>query len=166
MRIHGDLIIFLFLLLCRLAYTLECYIAPPDPASRRRSPVPTTFQACYQIVKFLVRHERIDLPIDFSRRPGAGYLVPDQWSSDNCVVMIDVQSNDDIETASFSQISHEAGLVVLGCVVRPPHLGGSQWVGEKKVMKVSVFGSQGYTRLASLPPLLSAKYTMTNISEG
>lgn len=165
MRIHRDLVAILSLLLYTLAHSLECYIPPPDVASRHF--VPTTFHACYPILKFLVRHERVDLPLHFSRRPGVGYLVPAQWTSGNCVVSIDVQSSDDVETASFGQIAHEAGLVLLGCVVQPPHLGGSQWVGEQKVMKVTVFG---YRRedppLASVPLLLSAKSPMTNISGG
>lgn len=145
--------------LCTLAYTLECYIAPSSDAA---SPSPTTFHACYQIVKFLVRHERIDIPIDFSRRQGVGYLVPAQWTAGNCIISIDMLSDDDVETASFSDIAHEAGLVVLGCVVHPPHLGGTQWVGERRVMQVSVFG-RPYGLSTSMPSLQFATLSNTSI---
>ncbi|KAL8822534.1 MAG: hypothetical protein Q9191_006734 [Dirinaria sp. TL-2023a] len=167
MRLHRNLIAILSLQLFTRGYSLQCFITPADPtgSSSRRSPVPTTFHACFPVVKFLAQHERIDLPLDFSRQPGAGYRVPAQWANGNCVVIIDVQSNDDVATTSFNEIAHEAGVVLLGCVVQPPHLGGSQWVGERQVMKVSVFGARRFAPGTSAPSLLSAKFPAMNISD-
>jgi len=63
---------------------VSCYrpIAPvsfPGSDVALRSTLPTTYYECFQVVKFLVRHERTDLPLMFSRVEGRGYLVPETW---------------------------------------------------------------------------------------
>ena len=101
---------------------------------------PTTFQACYQVIKFLLRHERTDLPLLFSRIPGRGYLLPEQWLFSNCLFILDTHSDADEETTTFRQIAVAASTVLLACVAQPPHLGGTQTVGPKAVMNVTVTG--------------------------
>lgn len=73
------LILFLLPFLAHAKNTVSCYrpIAYSDIVSQ--STLPTTYYECFQVVKFLVRHERTDLPLMFSRRPGQGYLVPETW---------------------------------------------------------------------------------------
>ena len=101
---------------------------------------PTTFKACSAVIKWLGSHDKEKAPITFSRRLGVGYRVPDQWASGNCVVGIDMHSDDDVDTLSFREIVVEAYAIALACVISPPHLGGSSQVGPKGVMNVTVIG--------------------------
>ena len=107
------------------------------PRSKLR---PTTFKACSAVIKWLGSHDKEEGPITFSRRLGVGYPVPDQWASGNCVVGIDMHSDDDVDTLSFREIVVEAYSIALACVISPPHLGGSGHVGPKRVMNVTVIG--------------------------
>ncbi|CAF9915278.1 MAG: hypothetical protein HETSPECPRED_002348 [Heterodermia speciosa] len=107
------------------------------PRSKLR---PTTFKACRAVIKWLGSHDKEQGPITFSRRPGVGYRVPDQWLSGNCVVSIDMHSDDDVDTLSFREIAVEAYTIALGCVISPPHLGGDGHVGPKGVMNVTILG--------------------------
>ena len=132
-------------------HQLSCYRTAPG---RTQPLVEVQFHVCYQVVKFLLLHERIDLPLDFSRRDSAGYPVPAQWKAGNCVIKIDVPDYNQVQTATFADIAREAGLVLLGCVIQPPHYGGTTFVGSKLVMNVSVFGvARGAPSLSS--PTLS-----------
>lgn len=56
---------------------------------------------------------------------------------------IDMRSDNDEDTLSFREIAVEAGKLMLHCVAQPPHLGGLMLVGPKKVMDVTIFGSDG-----------------------
>ena len=47
---------------------------------------------------------------------------------------------------SFYDIATEVGIILLRCVMHPPHLGGTQYVGPKKVTNVTVFGYGGRLR--------------------
>lgn len=60
---------------------VSCYrpVAPDLFPDNTASTLPTTYYECFQVVKFLVRHERTDLPLVFSRMPGRGYVVPETW---------------------------------------------------------------------------------------
>ena len=51
------------------------------------------------------------------------------------------------ETATFKNVADAAASVILACVLARPHLGGSQFVGTKKVMNVTVFGTDAAARL-------------------
>ena len=101
---------------------------------------PTTFKACSTVIKWLGSHDKEQGPITFSRRLGIGYRVPDQWLSGNCLVGIDMQTDNDIDTLSFRDIVVQAYTIALACVISPPHLGGSGSVGPKRVMNVTVKG--------------------------
>ena len=101
---------------------------------------PTTFKACKTVIKWLGSHDKEQAPITFSRQHGVGYRVPDQWASGNCVVGIDMHSDDDVDTLSFRDVVVEAYTIALACVISPPHLGGSGRVGPKGVMNVTVVG--------------------------
>ncbi|KAL8911244.1 MAG: hypothetical protein Q9171_003542 [Xanthocarpia ochracea] len=135
--------------------TLLTYLLPffllPHPSTTAQTAVtcfdslhpnilPTTYHACYQILKFVVSHGRVNLPYTFSRHPNRGYQLPEQWFYDTCVVQLDMNANDEEDTASFRDVAKAAGTVMLGCVAQPPHLGGTQFVGPKSVMNVSLFG--------------------------
>ena len=58
----------------------------------------------------------------------------------DCGVAIDMHSDDDEDSMSFHDIAVETGVILIRCVAHPPHLGGTQPVGPKKVMNVTVFG--------------------------
>ncbi|KAL8734014.1 MAG: hypothetical protein Q9166_001775 [cf. Caloplaca sp. 2 TL-2023] len=93
-----------------------------------------------------MRHERIDLPTTFSRKPNVGYQLPEQWFYRSCVLQLDMDDHDEEETASFRDISFAAVTVMLACVAQAPHLGGTQFVGPKSVMnavQVAVAGKEG-----------------------
>ena len=107
------------------------------PGGRLR---PTTFKACSAVIKWLGSHDKEQGPITFSRQHGVGYRVPDQWLSGNCVVGIDMHSDDDVDTLSFREIVIQAWTIALACVISPPHLGGSGDVGPRGVMNVTVIG--------------------------
>ena len=51
------------------------------------------------------------------------------------------------ETATFKNVADAAASVILACVLARPHLGGSQFVGAKKVMNVTVFGTDGAAKV-------------------
>ena len=130
----------LFILLPFLAATtlarqdVTCF-GPDEPGI-----VPTTYHTCYEIIKFLAHSKRMKLPIRFSRIPGLGYKLPEQWKSGNCVLQVDLDSDADDDTTTFEQIAIETGVVLLACVASPPHVGGTRYVGPKSVMNVTVFG--------------------------
>ena len=105
---------------------------------------PTTFKACKAVIRWLGSHDKEEGPITFSRRSGVGYHVPDQWLSGNCLVSIDMHSDDDEDTLSFREIVIEAYTIALACVISPPHLGGYGPVGPKRVMNVTVKGVNLY----------------------
>ncbi|CAO1596966.1 hypothetical protein XANCAGTX0491_000793 [Xanthoria calcicola] len=116
--------------------------------------IPTTYHACFQVIKFIISHERIELPTLFSRAPNVGYRLPEQWRQGSCVLQLDM--NDaatapaETETATFKNVADAAASVILACVLARPHLGGSQFVGAKKVMNVTVFGTDRAARLKGL----------------
>ncbi|KAI4266500.1 MAG: hypothetical protein L6R38_008699 [Xanthoria sp. 2 TBL-2021] len=121
--------------------------------SSDHSLIPTTYHACFQVIKFLIRHERIELPTLFSRKPNVGYHLPEQWRDGSCVIHLDM--NDDAtaeeeETATFKDIAGEAATIMLGCVVPRPHFGGTQFVGPKKVMNITIFGTNAAFRRPGL----------------
>ena len=106
-----------------------------------RQPIaPTTFKACYELVKRLVHHDKAEAAMIFSRKPEAGFRVPEHWVSGNCVLTIDMDSDNDEETLSFKDLAVDAGTVMVRCVMNPPHLGGTILVGRRKSMNVTVFG--------------------------
>ena len=148
--------ILLFLVLLPLAFsipstlsdTIGCFAQSAAPRQRL---VPTTFKACYELSKFLIQHDKAQGAITFSRKPGVGYQVPEHWFSGNCVLAIDVHSEDDEETLSFKDIAVEAGAIMVRCVANPPHLGGTQFVGRRRVMNVTVIGYSGRPRVGGRP---------------
>ena len=148
--------ILLFLVLLPLAFsipstlsdTIGCFAQSAAPRQRL---VPTTFKACYELSKFLIQHDKAQGAFTFSRKPGVGYQVPEHWFSGNCVLAIDVHSEDDEETLSFKDIAVEAGAIMVRCVANPPHLGGTQFVGRRRVMNVTVIGYSGRPRVGGRP---------------
>ena len=62
--------------------------------------------------------------------------------SGNCVLTIDMESDNAEEILSFKDLAVDAGTVMVRCVMNPPHLGGTLIVGRKKSMNVTVFGYQ------------------------
>ena len=109
-------------------------------AAIRQPIAPTTFKACYEIVKRLIHHDKAEAAMIFSRKPWAGFRVPDHWVSGNCVLTIDMDSDNDEETLSFAKLAVDAGTVMVRCVMSPPHLGGTILVGQRRSMNVTVFG--------------------------
>lgn len=109
-------------------------------AAFRQPVAPTTFKECYELVKRLVHHDKAEAAMIFSRKPGAGFRVPDHWVSGNCVLTIDMESDSDEEILSFKDLAVDAGAVMVRCVMSPPHLGGTVIVGRRRSMNVTVFG--------------------------
>ena len=109
-------------------------------AASRQPIAPTTYKACYDIVRRLVHHDKAEAAMTFSRKPDAGFRVPEHWVSGNCVLTIDMDSDNDEETLSFKDLAIDAGTVMVRCVMIPPHLGGTTIVGQRKSMNVTVFG--------------------------
>ncbi|KAL8777824.1 MAG: hypothetical protein Q9213_007695 [Squamulea squamosa] len=103
--------------------------------------VTTTYHDCFQVIKFLMSHGRTRLPTLFSRKPNVGYELPEQWIYRSCLLYLDMVDDDEEETTSFKDVAVAAGTVMVGCVVRPPHMGGTQYVGPKRVMNVTLFGT-------------------------
>ena len=119
---------------------VSCFEDSPSPL------IPTTYHACFQVIKFIIGHERIELPTLFSRAPNVGYRLPEQWRQGSCVLQLDMNDHAatapaETETATFKNVADAAASVILACVLARPHLGGSQFVGAKKVMNVTVFGT-------------------------
>ena len=111
------------------------------PAAAIKDPIaPTTFKECYELVKRLAHHDKAEAAMIFSRKPGAGFRVPEHWVSGNCVLTIDMDSDNDEETLSFKDLAVDAGAVMVRCVMAPPHLGGTMLVGQRRSMNVTVFG--------------------------
>lgn len=126
-------------------YLLSTTISATGPApfcrSFRPDLAPTTYHACFQIMSFFRRPEHAKLPFTFSRKANVGYLVPAQWLRGNCILHLDVNSDDDQYTTTFERISIAASQLAWSCVVPPPHLGGTVYVGPKSVMNVTIFGA-------------------------
>jgi len=57
-----------------------------------------------------------------------------------CALSIDMHSDTDEDTTTFKQIAVQAGTIMLACIAQPPHFGGTQYVGPRAVMNVTVFG--------------------------
>lgn len=55
--------------------------------------------------------------------------------------MADMHTTADEDTLRFFDIAVQASLLSIHCVAKPPHLGGTAFVGSKKVMNVTVYGA-------------------------
>ena len=97
------------------ADSVECWQERPGSQL-----VPTTFKDCRSVIRWLSTFDRASSPMIFSRRQGAGYLVPAQWISGNCILAIDMISDDVEDFLSFQDIAVEAYTVALACVITPP----------------------------------------------
>ncbi|KAL8995365.1 MAG: hypothetical protein Q9169_004873 [Polycauliona sp. 2 TL-2023] len=114
-----------------------CWRQNPPPGRQHFS---TIYHQCYQGIKDLAKLDKAHAQILFSRKPGAGYRVPERWRVGTCYIHIDMHSDDDEDYISFFEIGVEAGVINAACVARAPHLGGTMPVGPKKVMNVTIFG--------------------------
>ncbi|KAL8752334.1 MAG: hypothetical protein Q9199_005822 [Rusavskia elegans] len=114
-----------------------CWKQNPSPG---RQHFTTIYKHCYEGIKDLAKLDKAYAPILFSRKPDAGYRVPERWVTGTCYIHIDMHSNDDEDYVSFHEIAVEAGVINAACVARPPHLGGTSPVGPKRVMNVTIFG--------------------------
>lgn len=81
---------------------------------------------------------------------------------DTCALSIDMHSDTDEDTTTFRQIAVEAGTIMLACIAQPPHFGGTQYVGPRNVMNVSIFGIPN--EAPSVLPLPTVKGLVRNIS--
>lgn len=124
---------------------------------------PTTFNACKKVISWLVSHDKTEGLITFSRTPGVGYKVPAQWMSGNCVVGIDMRSDNDVDAVSFHDIAVDAYAVALTCIIYEPHLGGTRPVGPRGVMNVTLWGAP--RRLEGVVPLIVPRLNATRISD-
>ncbi|KAL8644281.1 MAG: hypothetical protein Q9226_007844 [Calogaya cf. arnoldii] len=114
-----------------------CWQLNPPPRPQRFS---TIYRHCYEGIKDLAKVDKAYAPILFSRKPNAGYKVPERWITGTCFIHIDMHSDDDEDYVSFHDIAVEAGVINAACVARPPHLGGTSPVGPKRVMNVTIMG--------------------------
>ena len=114
-----------------------CWKQNPPPG---RQHFTTIYKQCFEGIKDLAKLDKAYAPIVFSRKPGAGYRVPERWITGTCYIHIDMHSDDDEDFLSFHEIAVEAGVINAACVARPPHLGGTSPVGPKRVMNVTIFG--------------------------
>ena len=138
MKLKTMLLLHLVILIAvTLGDTVGCFDQSTDP---RRQITPTTYRACYGILDALLSKDKATAEIPFSRRSGVGFKVPEYWTSGNCVMVIDMHSENDVDSMSFLDIATEAGVIMVKCVMYPPHLGGTQPVGPKRVLNVTVFG--------------------------
>ena len=145
----------LLLLTCSLFIVIVCAYDEVSCYRDTSSLIPTTFFACYQIIKSLVRDENPDISYHFSRRPGQGYRLPESWMAGNCLLRLDAHSDDDTDTFTFRDVASEAASVLLACVAKPPHLGGTQYVGPKAVINVTVFGFDAASHSTLLLPTMN-----------
>lgn len=114
-----------------------CWKQNPPPG---RQHFTTIYKQCFEGIKDLAKLDKSYAPIVFSRKPDAGYRVPERWITGTCYIHIDMHSDDDEDFLSFHEIAVEAGVINAACVARPPHLGGTSPVGPKRVMNVTIFG--------------------------
>ncbi|KAL8852959.1 MAG: hypothetical protein Q9221_002209 [Calogaya cf. arnoldii] len=114
-----------------------CWKQNPPPGRQHFS---TVYKHCYEGIKDLAKLDKAYAPILFSRKPDAGYRVPERWITGTCFIHIDMHSDDDEDYVSFHHIAIEAGVINAACVARPPHLGGTSPVGPKRVMNVTIMG--------------------------
>ena len=118
-------------------YRVGCYNQSPPG---QRQIYPTKFVDCAEPIKNLVKYDKAHAPTLFSRKRGLGYKLPAQWVSRSCAIFLDARSDDDEDYATFYDIAIEAGVINAACVANPPHLGGTNRVGPKKIMNISIFG--------------------------
>ena len=123
---------------CECADTIGCWANSPDSKLS-----PTTFRECRHLIKWMNSFDKDKGEITFSRKPGVGYRLPDQWMLGTCVLGIDMVSDDVEDTVTFREIGIEAYTVALACVIRPPHLGGRRPVGPKGLINVTLWGTKG-----------------------
>lgn len=81
------------------------------------------------------------VPQHFSRLPDRGFTVPHDWQSESCIIEIDMHTAADEDTLRFFDIAVQTSLLSIHCVAKPPHFGGTAFVGSKKVMNVTIHGS-------------------------
>ncbi|KAL8799585.1 MAG: hypothetical protein Q9200_007505, partial [Gallowayella weberi] len=117
--------------------SLICFKQPPPPRPQHFT---TIFKFCADAIKELAKLDKAHAPINFSRKRGVGYKVPDSWRERTCFIVIDMHSDDDEDDISFYEIAVEAGVIAGACVLQEPHLGGTTPVGPKKVMNVTIVG--------------------------
>ena len=146
-----------------LADRLGCFHQSPPLRPQR---APTTYKECSHILRFLLDYDKEQGSITFSRRPGIGYRVPDYWVAGTCAIPIDMHSDNEVDEMSFHDIAVEAGAIMVRCVMYGPHLGGTQPVGPRKVMNVTVFGHHGKRPGTGRPfsELSSARVSQANLT--
>ncbi|KAL8730711.1 MAG: hypothetical protein Q9166_003903 [cf. Caloplaca sp. 2 TL-2023] len=122
-------------------------------------PTPTIFKACDDALKLMLPDAKTaKVPMLFSRKPNHGFQVPRQWRRGNCVVKIDMHSEDDEDSVAFIDLASGASMINIRCVARPPHYGGTAVVGEKQVMnnQLSTRPSTSLSITKKLPPPVSS----------
>lgn len=131
----------LFLLFAAIGWakdgTAGCFRqAPPG----ERQIYPTIFKDCLEPIKNLVKYDKAYAPTLFSRKRGLGFKLPAHWISGSCVMLLDICSDDEEDSETFYAIAVEAGILNGACVAQPPHFGGTNRVGPKQIMNISLFG--------------------------
>ncbi|KAL8944347.1 MAG: hypothetical protein Q9216_000532 [Gyalolechia sp. 2 TL-2023] len=105
--------------------------------------IPTIFKDCHDAIKYklMLDPKLAMVPQHFSRTLGRGFTVPQRWQSGNCVIEIDTHTIADEDTFRFLDIAVQASMISIHCVAKPPHFGGTSFVGAKQVLNVTIYGS-------------------------
>ncbi|KAL8667324.1 MAG: hypothetical protein Q9202_000898 [Teloschistes flavicans] len=103
---------------------------------------PTVFNRCSIAIEKMAPDIRLARkPQHFSRNDGEGYKVPADWRQGNCLVQLDVLSDDDSDTATLFGLAIQANVLNNLCVIKEPHLGGSLILGKDRRLNLTVLGA-------------------------
>ncbi|KAL9584940.1 MAG: hypothetical protein Q9212_001818 [Teloschistes hypoglaucus] len=115
---------------------MDCF-KPGSSISR-----PTAFNKCSIAVEKMAPDMRLARkPIRFSRNHDEGLKVPLDWRHGNCVILLDVLSDTDSDTATLFGLAIQANVLNNLCVIKEPHLGGSIILGKDRLLNLTILGA-------------------------
>ena len=118
-----------------------CYqkIPPRDPPL-----LATSYILCTQVINRMAVGRSLNEPITFGRTVKTGHTLPDQYAQrglyNTCVIELDMQGDGAQDVLTWREIIIAASELRDMCVAPPPHLGGVEKVGERRLLEVRMYG--------------------------
>ena len=116
---------------------IDCFHAPPPPNILYAPDGVDCINAATQLIK----GDKADAPMQFSRDTELGFSVPHSWKNGTCVILIDLDNPRSETTFPLSAIGMAALGIMIHCVDNAVHaLGGRSFAGPQNSMKVLLLG--------------------------
>ena len=104
----------------------------------------TSYILCTQVINQMALGHSLNAPITFGRTVKTGHTLPDQYLQrglyNTCVIELDMQGDGTQDVLTWREIIIGASDLRDMCVAPPPHLGGVEKVGRRRLLEVRMYG--------------------------